>query len=276
MLPSKPRGHAPFADETRRTSANAKADTIVRRHSRVHIVHAKLLPRGDLPLNVRDAVSAELLALEHAVLRLLHAVRAELLTFEALILGLALHAHLPAFKATVLRLALDPHLLTLEATILSLALHAELLAFRPLESEATTAAVLTRHREALHLRRRETTAAVTMATATAALECLELRSSEASATVAATTAAGGSLEVRIAATTTTAVPAAIAFALPLFSLLTATTLAVTRLCSSRARDRQGGDAGGEEQPGHGISPSERKKRLASRTVPTSKRVEPAV
>jgi hypothetical protein len=45
---------------------------------------------------------------------------------------------------------------------------------------------------------------------------------------------------------------------------------------SRARNRQSGDARSEEEPGHGKSPFERKERLASRTVPTPKRMEPAV
>jgi hypothetical protein len=67
-------------------------------------------------------------------------------------LSLTLHAHLLALEAPILRFALRAHLLPLEAAVLRLTVDAELLWLRSLEALAL--AVLARHCEALHLRRR--------------------------------------------------------------------------------------------------------------------------
>jgi hypothetical protein len=193
----------------------------------------------------------------------------------------------------VLGLQLLAHLAALETTVLRLALHAELLVLLALECERMPTAMLTGHGEALHLRRREAAAmAVTMAATAAAAEGLELRRCEAAsaamtmAVSAAAAAAIESLEVRIASASAVATTVAAALlderrrAASAAAMGSATAIAVavaaSGLCRSRAGNRQRSDARGEEQPGHGISPFERKKRPVSRTVPTSKRMEPAV
>jgi hypothetical protein len=80
---------------------------------------------------------------------------------------------------------------------------------------------------------------------------------------AVATASGRSLEVRIA---TAAMATAAALLLDRGAALTvrvaasaATAVAASRLRCSRACDRQCGNARGEEEPGHGISPFERNK-----------------
>jgi len=49
-----------------------------------------------------------------------------------------------------------------------------------------------------------------------------------------------------------------------------------RSCTCRGCDRQRGNAGGEKDPGHKLSPLERLKRPVRRAVPTPKRMEPAL
>jgi hypothetical protein len=185
---------------------------------------------------------------------------AHLLTLEAPVLCLALLAHLVALEAASLRLALHAHLLPVEATILRVPLHAELL-LRMLDRKALSAAMamLARHGEPLHPGRSETAAAVAMS-ATAA-EGREARTAAAS-TVPAATAEG--LEVRVAAAVT-ATPAMLllrgrtAASAVRIAATAATAVAASGLRCRGACNRQCGDARGEEQPGHGISPFERGK-----------------
>jgi hypothetical protein len=154
-------------------------------------------------------------------------------------------------------LALGTHLLAFEATVLGLPLHAELLALHAL-----------RPFSALHL------AHLLALKAAAAMAAALLHDLELTATAAA---AAATLELTAAAT---AVAAAVAMLL--LGLLAATAaIAVPAAIAaglrvSRACDRQSGYARGEEQPRHRKTPFEREKRPVSRTVPTVKRMEPAV
>jgi hypothetical protein len=58
--------------------------------------------------------------------------------------------------------------------------------------------------------------------------------------------------------------------------LAAAAMAAAWLCCSRGRDRQSGDTRGEEKPNHRNFSSQTAKRSVRRTVPTAKRMEPAV
>jgi hypothetical protein len=201
-----------------------------------------------LRLHLAECIGAHLLALESMVLRL--ALHAHLLTLETTVLRLALHAHLLALKGAIAGLT---ELLALEPAVARLALHAELL-LRALDREPLCAAatVLARHRETLHLRGREAAPVA----ATTAAEALKARAPSA----AVTASAAERLEVRITAAVSTAAAPATVLLLRRRSAATVRIAATSAgLRCGRACNRQSGDARGEEQPGHGISPFERGK-----------------
>jgi hypothetical protein len=76
---------------------------------------------------------------------------------------------------------------------------------------------------------------------------------------------------------TAAVASATAVSLGLsLAAAVAATITSPGLCRCRDCDRQGGDACGEKQPGHRKSPFERGERSVRLTVPTLKRLEPAL
>jgi hypothetical protein len=82
---------------------------------------------------------------------------------------------------------------------------------------------------------------------------------------------GASSAVRSAAAMGLATTAAPAVRPTAAVLLTAAVAAGA--CECRGRDRHRGNAGSEKHPQHGLSPLERDKRSARRTVPTFKRME---
>jgi hypothetical protein len=118
------------------------------------------------------------------------------------------------------------------------------------------------------------TMAVTAATASVVVEGRLASAASAMAVTAAT--ASVEVEGRLAAAATaTAVAMTATAALSGRGSSTApVAVAAAGLCCQRGRNRQSGDARGEEHPAqHEKSPSERRKRPVRCTVPTAKRME---
>ncbi|HEX8842554.1 MAG TPA: hypothetical protein VF757_09675, partial [Sphingomicrobium sp.] len=261
--------HAALGHQARRAAADAET---------AHVVEAVVrLTRADQAIVAEifvpdDSLRALLVARRQAVLDLLRPV--ELLTLRsAHIAALDVAATLKAARLRVLdtvgplnlrnAAAMSAALGSREARSMARALHLGIRSSVAAAAEACEARTM--FGALLHGKAAEVPAASAVA-----LEGLPLDGESAASAVAATSAAaaherGGATAATVAAATT------MLNGRGLDAIAVATAVAATRLCCRGDRDRQGGDARSEKQPGHRISPFERPKRPISRAVPLSGR-----
>jgi hypothetical protein len=256
------------------------------------------LRAGKLSPDAALLSASELLRSSHRLL--LSLGHARLLTGKAVCLLPLGHALLLTREAMRLLALGHAELLALGAVAMRALRHLELLVPVAATAAAELLPLEAPHLRGTHLRRgeswaataeavegRRTAAPAPVAAAAPALEdrraaspvrsATAMRAATAVAMLLTTAAAapvGATAAVTMLLTTATAAPVGAAAAIAM--LFTATVPATgARIC--RDSDRQRGNARGEKQPAqHGKSPFEREKRSARCTVPTPKRMEPAL
>ena len=259
----------------------ADAEGVATSHTRIDVICAKLLAVGHLRLNLLVPVEPHLLLLRHAALNLL-------LPVHALVLRLTVSVHCALLRHAGLSLlavhTLVLRLLTIRADLLAcrnsrvgllaigmalrdplrtslLPLGAHL---RPLRTGLLT---LGAHLHALRTLRPLNGGKALLALHTRRGKGLPLLARSGKSTAAATAALNGLSPLA---------PATSAASCDLRVLAVVTAPVAARPGGRRDRDRQCGDSRGEKYPGHDTISFRTAKRPARYTVPTLKRMEPAL